>query len=56
MIRIINKSDNFKNILNKLENLEENKNENIFKNNLLLNKNKTLNDLNRNQNRNVNNG
>ena len=54
MIRIINKSDNFKNILNKLENLEENKNENIFKNNLLLKKNKTLNDLNRNQNRNVN--
>lgn len=50
MIRIINKSDNFKNILNKIENLEENKNDNIFLNNYLLNKNKTLNDLNRNRN------
>ena len=54
MIRIINKSDNFKNILNKIQNLEDNKNENIFSNYLLLNKNKTLNDLNRNQNRNMN--
>ena len=50
MIRIINKSDNFKNILNIIENLEENKNDNIFLNNYLLNKNKTLNDLNRNRN------
>ena len=53
-IRIINKSDNFKKILNKLENFEENKNENIFSNNLLFSINKALNDLNRNQNRKIN--
>ena len=54
MIRIINKSDNFKNILNKLEQLEENKNENIISHNILFSKNRTINDLNRNQNRNIN--
>ena len=39
MIRIINNSENFENILDKIGKFEESKNENIFKNNILLNNN-----------------
>ena len=46
MIRVINDSDNFNNILDKLDKFEENKNETIFKNYLFnKNKNMTMNDL-----------